>query len=459
VGLNELVSAELATKASDATSQHARADAQTATQPVGAPAQRLERWLYRQLGRMRFQIAGGFAVGVLAPSLVRWGLEFWPDQAASYDNSLIGTTMAFLFGYLIFRKLTAFPGVRATGYVLPAFLVAYAIVVAYFFMLRLDYSRYQFLASFILTVGFFYLVFQLARRGQKPILSVIPVGDVGQLSDVSFVRWRTLDAPDGQRDKTPVVVDLSVDLPDAWDRFVADCALAGRPVYNAKHVMESLTGRVQIQHLSENTFGSLAPSLIYASAKRYIDVALAVVALLFLWPLLFAVAIAIRLESPGPAIFRQVRMGYRGETFTMWKFRSMRELNDPKLEGVDGDIKVHEARRITPIGHWIRRLRIDEVPQIVNILKGEMSWIGPRPEALALSHWYESKIPFYRYRHVVRPGLTGWAQVNQGHVVGVEDADRKLQYDFFYVKHFSLWLDMLVLLRTARVILTGHGAR
>lgn len=493
MGLNELVSAELAANASLATNTSARAahkaaleagpEANPETEPktktqtrskagAGAGAgsgardsaalglsTRLSVWIYRQLGRMRFQLAGGFIAAVIAPSLIRWGGELWPDSAANYNKSLIGTMMAFLLGYVIFRKLTAFPGVRATGYVLPAFLIAYAIMIACFFMLRLDYSRYQFLASFVLTVGFYSIVFLLARRGWRPVLSVVPLGAVAALKDVPFVTWRMIETPDARADGSPVVVDLSVDLPDEWDRFVADCTLAGRPVYNAKHVMESLTGRVQVQHLSENTFGSLAPSMIYASAKRYVDVILAVLVLVFVWPMLALTALAIRMESPGPAIFKQVRMGYRGKTFTMWKFRSMRQLDDPKLRAPNGDIRNHDAARITTIGRLIRRLRIDELPQIVNILAGEMSWIGPRPEALELSRWYESKIPFYRYRHVVRPGLTGWAQVNQGHVIGVEDADRKLQYDFFYVKHFSLWLDMLVLLRTVRVVLTGQGAR
>jgi lipopolysaccharide/colanic/teichoic acid biosynthesis glycosyltransferase len=115
--------------------------------------------------------------------------------------------------------------------------------------------------------------------------------------------------------------------------------------------------------------------------------------------------------------------------------------------------------RITRIGRFLRRTRIDELPQILNILKGQMSWIGPRPEALKLSAWYEGQIPFYRYRHIVRPGITGWAQVSQGHVTSLSDADLKLQYDFFYVKNFSLWLDILVLLKTVRVVLTGSGAK
>ena len=115
--------------------------------------------------------------------------------------------------------------------------------------------------------------------------------------------------------------------------------------------------------------------------------------------------------------------------------------------------------RITRIGHVLRKLRIDELPQIINILKWEMSWIGPRPEAQILSTWYTGEIPFYRYRHVVKPGISGWAQVNQGHVAEVGEVHRKLQYDFYYIKYFSPWLDVLIFFRTIKTILTGWGAR
>ena len=114
--------------------------------------------------------------------------------------------------------------------------------------------------------------------------------------------------------------------------------------------------------------------------------------------------------------------------------------------------------RITRLGHLLRKLRIDELPQIINILKWEMSWIGPRPEAQVLSQWYTSEIPFYRYRHVVKPGISGWAQVNQGHVAEVEEVHEKLQYDFFYIKYFSPWLDVLILFKTIRTMASGFGA-
>ena len=115
--------------------------------------------------------------------------------------------------------------------------------------------------------------------------------------------------------------------------------------------------------------------------------------------------------------------------------------------------------RITRVGRILRNLRLDELPQIVNILKWQMSWIGPRPEAEVLSVWYTSELPFYRYRHVVKPGISGWAQVNQGHVAEVHEVHRKLQYDFYYIKYFSPWLDLLILLRTIKTMLTGRGAR
>jgi lipopolysaccharide/colanic/teichoic acid biosynthesis glycosyltransferase len=115
--------------------------------------------------------------------------------------------------------------------------------------------------------------------------------------------------------------------------------------------------------------------------------------------------------------------------------------------------------RITKLGRFLRKSRIDELPQILNILRGEMTWIGPRPEAVALTRWYEAKLPFYHYRHIVRPGISGWAQVNQGHVAEVDAVRSKLQYDFYYIKNFSLWLDILITMRTIITMMTGYGAR
>jgi lipopolysaccharide/colanic/teichoic acid biosynthesis glycosyltransferase len=142
------------------------------------------------------------------------------------------------------------------------------------------------------------------------------------------------------------------------------------------------------------------------------------------------------------------------------KFRTMVPLDRrPQADARTAAMTTEDDARITRLGAFLRRSRIDELPQIWNVLKGEMSWIGPRPEAEVLSIWYTSEIPFYRYRHVVKPGISGWAAVNQGHVANVDDVHRKLQYDFYYIKYFSPWLDLLIVFRTIKTMLTGFGSR
>jgi lipopolysaccharide/colanic/teichoic acid biosynthesis glycosyltransferase len=256
-----------------------------------------------------------------------------------------------------------------------------------------------------------------------------------------------------------IVADLRADLGEEWERYLADRALDGMLVMHVKQLEESLTGRVAIEHLSENNLGSLIPGIVYGKAKRLGDFLAALAALPVLAPILLAIAIAIRLDSPGPAFFRQQRMGFRGFAFTMLKFRTMRVETeadlDPRLAAITDD----EDLRVTRVGRFLRRYRLDELPQAINVLKGEMSWIGPRPEAIPLSRWYEAELPFYRYRHIVRPGITGWAQLRQGHVAQVDEVLEKLHYDFYYIKNFSFWLDLLIIAGTIRGVVTGHGAR
>jgi exopolysaccharide biosynthesis polyprenyl glycosylphosphotransferase len=189
--------------------------------------------------------------------------------------------------------------------------------------------------------------------------------------------------------------------------------------------------------------------------KRLGDIAVSAVLLVLAMPLLVATAIAIPLESRGPAIYRQERVGRNGRPFVLYKFRSMRtdaESAGPQWAGEDDP-------RITRIGRFIRRTRIDEIPQVFNVLKGDMSFIGPRPERPHFVERLKKEIPFYNERHRVRPGITGWAQINYPYGASVEDAKEKLSYDLYYIKNYSLLLDIIVLFSTIEVVLWPKGVR
>lgn len=293
-------------------------------------------------------------------------------------------------------------------------------------------------------------------------IALVPFGDFESLLAIEHVHWVTLDKPDSRRaaGHDAIAADFRSDQPDEWERFLADCALSGVPVYHTKQLRESITGRVQIEHLSENGFGSLIPNSTYRQFKLTVDLFTAALAIIALGPPLLLIGIAIRLDSPGPALFRQPRVGQGGRIFEIRKFRTMHVERPGNAWAVREAAMTKEADpRVTRLGRFLRRSRIDELPQIINILRGEMSWIGPRPEALVLAKWYENELPFYSYRHIVKPGITGWAQVRQGHVTDVSSVSEKLQYDFYYIKNFSPWLDVVVVSLTVRTILTGFGSR
>jgi lipopolysaccharide/colanic/teichoic acid biosynthesis glycosyltransferase len=355
--------------------------------------------------------------------------------------------------------MCSYPGVRPAFHILPSLTLAFGSAVLVLMFGRLDYSRSLLLVSFIASNAWFYLVYYKVRRQRVMTIGVVPCGDVNGMLDLPGIRCIMLSDPSARPSHLDAVVaDLRASIPPRWERFLADEALKGTLVLHKKQILESLTGQVEIEHLSENNFGSLIPGIMYGKIKRILDFITALVLIPLLAPMMIMIGLAIRFDSSGPAIFRQRRIGFRGREFTIFKFRTM---TATQASGSDRIASITQARdnRVTRIGAFLRRSRLDELPQILNVLLGHMSWIGPRPEAVALSHWYEAELPFYRYRHVVRPGITGWAQVKQGHVAEVNDVRHKLHFDFYYIKNFSLWLDILIAVSTVRTVLFGLGAR
>ena len=431
-----------------------RADGQTLEPGGPGLADFVRRRVRVALARIRWQILGGLALAVALPALCRWPVGSLTAPAASLNNAVIGTAFALVFGYAVLRKLAGVPGLQTISYILPVFSVSYGLVAVILLVSRQDYSSTHLLASFFVAVGFFYVAFLTEQRVKRPRLAVVTGGHTEELVEFRGVDWVTWPSPaELPRGCHGVVADLRADRGEDWSAFLARCALNGIPVYHSKQVQESLTGRVAIEHLSENTLGSLNPSSIYVQLKLALDLAVAVLVLPFAAVICAIAAIFIKLESPGPVLFVQERIGYRGQPFRAYKLRTMKSTNvgAPYTESND--------RRITQVGAFLRTYRIDELPQIINILKGEMSWIGPRPEARTLSEWYERELVFYSYRHIVRPGITGWAQVQQGNVARPETVKYKLHYDFYYIKNFSLWLDLVIFAQSIRIILTGFGAR
>jgi exopolysaccharide biosynthesis polyprenyl glycosylphosphotransferase len=220
-----------------------------------------------------------------------------------------------------------------------------------------------------------------------------------------------------------------------------------------------LTGKIMVEFINPSwlIFSSgFQKSPMRRFVKRLTDIAFSVVLLLLLLPLLLLTAVMIRLDSPGPVIFSQERVGERRRIYRMHKFRSMIQ-NAEKLSGPVWALE--NDPRITRVGRIMRRLRIDELPQLWNVLKGKMSIVGPRPERDVFVQELEKTVPYYRERFSVKPGITGWAQVNYGYGASVADAIEKLNYDLFYIKNMSTMMDLLIVLRTIRILLFGRGVR
>lgn len=224
-------------------------------------------------------------------------------------------------------------------------------------------------------------------------------------------------------------------------------------LYSPDSLAESLTGRIATERMAHMLWQPEARPA-YDLVKRLLDLVL-VLGLMPLWlPLGLLVGVAVRLDSPGPAVFVQWRTGRYGQPFRLFKFRSMRHSRDTTARFAQD-----KDPRITRLGQFIRKTRLDEIPQLWNVLRGQMSLIGPRPEQLEFVRQFASRMPSYPYRHLVRPGLTGWAQVQQGYAASEDETLTKLGYDLYYVSHYSLAMDLLIAFKTVRIVLTGHGAR
>lgn len=370
-----------------------------------------------------------------------------------FEISIMFAGVAVLFSHFALRQLTILPMATAKSFILPTLLTIFAATSIAMFAIFPHAGRYHMWTSFSLSLAWFLALAFLQARYVTPEVAVIGVDKIEDGLLQANVHWTFLSKPQLDHPISAAVIDPHAEISLEWSRFITDLVLRGIPVYHLAHIEEGLTGRLRFRTNADNDFGALLPSLAYLRLKRVVDLVGALLLLPFVLPVILIAVIAIRIDSKGAAIFLQPRVGRAGKEFTCYKLRTMQIGSAGPAYTTDSD------PRITPIGRLLRKWRIDELPQIVNVIRGEMSWIGPRPEAAELAHHYAQHIPFYDYRHAVQPGITGWAAVHQGNVAEIDAALVKLEYDFYYIRHFSIWLDFLIFLKTLQTVWTGFGAK
>ena len=386
------------------------------------------------------------------------GLSYWDlvSLSDSTSNSMVGSALTFLMAAIVLRRFERFAQKKTLAFILPITLSVFSLLLTALLVLRLSYSIKIIAVGLLFTFLLLGLQYFISVRTRHLRLFVIPLGEALSFKDTghyAFIKMRRPHLKASRMDG--VVADMHSEvLTPEWERFLSNCALKGIPVYNAIQLRETLTGKVNVKHLIANNFGDLSPSIVHQNLKRVLDVLFLVLLSPIILPVMLIIALWISLDSAGGVFFIQPRMGFNGRSFNVIKFRSM-------VVDHQGShfTEAGEEHRITKVGRVIRKYRLDELPQFWNVLKGEMSLIGPRPESAELAKWYDKEVPFFAYRHVVRPGISGWAQVMHGYAAGVDDMKDKLAYDFYYIKHFSLWLDLLIWYKTIRTVLTGFGSR
>ncbi len=247
-----------------------------------------------------------------------------------------------------------------------------------------------------------------------------------------------------------VVLAITTDINTATFRSLMDCKELAIDISLMSELYENLTGRIPVEHIGDNWFVSLPmdsaeTSIFYSIFSRMFDIFSASIGLIVLLPFFPLIALAIYIDSPGPIFYMQERVGKKGKKFTLYKLRTM--IPDAELDG-KAQRAMQNDPRVTRVGKWLRKFRLDEMPQLFNVLSGDMSAVGPRPERPSHLIELDKNVPFHRLRNAVKPGMAGWAVINFGYIDDLESARLRLQYDLYYVKHQSIMLDLIILIRT-----------
>lgn len=440
----------------------------TASLPMTRPSQHKKQLSSQHAHRQRTHLVWSFLglVMIGLAYLISQGLEYSGLATPVFSHTVLACAIPYaLAAHLLYRG-AHIPTAERASLLFVTTGLPYLLTPLAFALLQQAYSRGAIALTYALTMLWFWLADQWFQRHRPVKLVYIDESIPSQMqalltSDgtnhpqrIQLMAW-----PDHWTDlaQAPAcegaVIDPHATANKTRSHILTQLKLSHIRLYSPESLSESITGRLSQTTLSNELWQTDA-NPAYDLFKRIIDFSIVLILMPLWYPLGLLVALAVKIDSPGPAIYSQIRTGLHGKPFRIYKFRSMRfeplaqaqfaQKNDP---------------RITRLGQFIRKTRLDEIPQLWNILRGDMSLIGPRPEQEKFVHQFAEQIPSYPYRHLVRPGLTGWAQVQQGYAASADETVIKLSYDLYYVTHYSLAMDLLIVLKTIKTVITGHGAR
>lgn len=419
----------------------------------------------RQGAQLGWSLAG--VSTLLLSYLIAIGLHKADFATYQFSQTVLWCALPYMLAAHWLYRGSGLPAAERRSLLVVTTAIPFLLTPLGFALLQQPYSRGAVLLVYVLSTAWFVFGDWLHRRHRTQRLLYLDAGVPARLQRFvgnEFLRNQPIrlepwpseaSASEQMLAVDGVVLDRHVPPSDARSQLLGSLKLNHVRLYSVEAVAELLSGRKMLPSGEEDDLWQIDGNPAYDVVKRAIDVAL-VLLLSPLWvPLTALITIAVRIDSPGAAFFNQMRVGLHGRQFRIWKIRSMRQ------ESPDATARFAAVNdeRITRLGHFIRRTRLDELPQLWNVLRGHMSLIGPRPEQERFVREFAQRIPCYPYRHLVRPGLTGWAQVQQGYAGSEEETAIKLSYDLYYVAHYSLAMDLLIYFKTAKIVLTGFGSR
>lgn len=389
-----------------------------------------------------------------------------------YDSQRISSRGETFFRLLIVLGILSF-GLAAACVIFPDFLLGNDILFQGIVILTVALVAWRWVYSWLISQPFLRERVYVLGSGDRakrlvdslrarPDLGLEVIGWAGAVGNGSLTREQLasqLLALAARNAVDHVIVAMSDGRGKMPVRELLDLRLSGVKVDDATGLLEKISGMIEVHELQPSWLifsEGFRLNYFFFAVRRFFSSAIAAMGLLVLLPLVPLIALAVKIDSSGSVFYRQSRVGMRGRLFTCYKFRTMRadaEADTGATWAADDD------PRITRVGRWLRRLRLDEIPQMWNVLRGDMSFVGPRPERPEFVKQLSEDIPYYNLRHIVRPGITGWAQIRYKYANTLEDARQKLQYDLFYIKNISFGLDFWILVHTLKVIFLGRGAK